>query len=127
MKTNKKKDHVFADRLNEVMAEHGLNQKELIEKCTPMCKVYGLEMTPSQVSRWCSGVYIPRQDYIMIICKTLSINPAWMLGVENAEKYMDHHPKAQINYELIKDELDKLDNTDMDYVKVFLGFLAHRK
>ena len=41
MKTNKKKDHVFADRLNEVMAEHGLNQKELIEKCTPMCKVYG--------------------------------------------------------------------------------------
>ena len=50
-----------------------------------------------------------------------------MLGVENAEKYMDHHPKAQINYELIKDELDKLDSTDMDYVKVFLGFLAHRK
>ena len=63
----------------------------------------------------------------MIISKALNINPAWLMGIEGAEKYMDYHLKAEKNYEVIKEELNKLDENDMAEVKKYLEFLVWRK
>ena len=40
---------------------------------------------------------------------------------------MDYHLKAEKNYEVIKEELNKLDENDMAEVKKYLEFLVWRK
>ena len=127
MKASERECKIFADRLNEVMRENGLNQADLIEKCKPLCELYHVQITPSKVSRWCAGQYLPRQDYIMIFAKALSLNPAWLLGVEGADKYMNHRTKAEFNFQKIKEELDLMNDSDMELVKMFLQFLVYRK
>ena len=122
-----KEREVFSERLNSVLKERNMRQADLVRLCTAVAKQYGLELNQVMVSRWCNAQYIPRQDHLMIISKALNINPAWLMGIESAEKYMDYHLKAEKNYEVIKKELNKLDENDMAEVKKYLEFLVWRK
>ena len=122
-----KEREAFSERLNSVLKERNMRQADLVRLCTTVAKQYGIELNKVMVSRWCNAQYIPRQDHLMIISKALSINPAWLMGIEDAEKYMDYHLKAEKNYEVIKEELNKLDENDMAEVKKYLEFLVWRK
>ena len=122
-----KEREAFSERLNSVLKERYVRQTDLVRLCTTVAKQYGIELNKVMVSRWCNAQYIPRQDHLMIISKALSINPAWLMGIEGAEKYMDYHLKAEKNYEVIKEELNKLDENDMAEVKKYLEFLVWRK
>lgn len=65
---------VFSDRLRLIMSERNMSQAEL-------CRITGIPK--SAVNQYLSGRFQPRQGRTEIICRTLDVNPAWLVGLED--------------------------------------------
>ena len=68
----------FVDIINEVMKEKNINQSELSRKTG---------ITQSTISDWVRGKYLPRQDKIDVLAKSLDVQPAYLLGLVDNEPY----------------------------------------
>ena len=66
---------VFSDRLRLIMSERNITQAEL-------CRMTGIPK--SAVNQYLSGRFCPRQSRTEIICRSLNVNPAWLIGLDNA-------------------------------------------
>lgn len=70
---------IFAQRLTKLMNENGDNTYTLAEY---------LGVTPSTVSRYCTGDMGTGKPTIEIIARKYSVNPAWLMGTEGQPKYL---------------------------------------
>ncbi len=66
----------FANRLEIAMKKRNLNQIELSEKTT----IYGKYISQSLINKYLKGKAFARQDNIYILCQSLDVNEAWLMG-----------------------------------------------
>ena len=62
----------FAERLQEIRAESGINQAKLAELCN---------VQQSCVSKWERGLTLPDAEMIVVICKALHVSADYLLGI----------------------------------------------
>lgn len=71
-----------AQRLNEIMAEKGLRQVDILDRCKPFCEKFGQNITKSHISQWVNGVNAPSQSKLTILALALGVSEAWLLGLD---------------------------------------------
>ena len=81
MKTN----NLFTERLNSLMQEKGLKQKDLVKM---------LNTSSANVSRYCTGKVNPSIQLLSHIAKTLNVSPLWLGGLSDDRD--DKHTKNKI-------------------------------
>lgn len=64
---------LFTDRLLKTLKTKRISQAEL-------AKATGI--SPSSISEWIKGKYMPKQDKIALIAKALNVSPAWLIGYD---------------------------------------------
>lgn len=69
-------------RLKEIMAEKGLRQVDLLERCKPFCEKFGRNITKSHLSQWVNGINTPSQENLTILSLALGVSEAWLLGLD---------------------------------------------
>ena len=74
-----------AERLATIMEERGLKQSEILEKCKPFCKKYGIRMDRSGLSQYISGKNEPRQDKLSVLADALGVTETWLMGYDEEE------------------------------------------
>lgn len=71
--------NTFGKRLKEVRKDKGLTLKDLANK---------LELSESTIQRYEAGVFIAPHPTMMLLAKELGVNPVWLMGYPDADKYL---------------------------------------
>lgn len=71
-----------AGRLQEIMEERGLRQIDLLEKCEPFAKRYGVKINKVAIHNYVIGKVLPKQDKLLILGMALNVNEAWLMGFD---------------------------------------------
>lgn len=92
-------NNIFNLRFKECFKENNIKQAEFSRKTN---------ITPSSISDWLKGKYIPKQDKLIIIADFFNVNENWLLGfsdqkerilntsIEDNENYLDNVSKIPI-------------------------------
>jgi len=73
----------FSTRLRHLMEEFNLTTYSLAE---------AVFLTPATISRYMNGKMEPRRNTIEVLAKYFSVNPAWLMGTEGVERYLENKP-----------------------------------
>ena len=74
------KEFNTSERLRYIMNSQGLKQVEILEKCKPYCKKYGIRLAKNDLSQYVSGKVEPKQDKLSILGLALDVSEAWLAG-----------------------------------------------
>lgn len=80
-----------------------MNFHEKLKKCIKEKNIKQIELarltniTPSSISDWLKGKYIPKHDKVVILAKHLDVNPNWLLGIEEEKIIVSNHNNLSIN------------------------------
>lgn len=77
------------------MKERNLTQADILRKCEPYCKKYGVTMSKSALSQYCSGKYEPDQRRLTILSMALDVSEAWLMGFD-VRKEAQNNIKAKV-------------------------------
>jgi transcriptional regulator with XRE-family HTH domain len=80
-------DKIFSIRLNLAMVENNLKQVDL-------CNKTGIGK--SAMSQYLSGSFVPKNDRIYLLAKTLNVSPEWLIGYDS-EKQPEPKPSNVIS------------------------------
>ena len=75
-------------RLKKIMSMQGLKQKDLLNKCAPICEKYNkiynkkIHISKSDLSQWLSGLYEPSQNKLTVLAEALGVNEVWLMGYD---------------------------------------------
>ena len=92
-------------RLKKIMADKGLKQADILNKCKPICERYNkmynmnIQITKSDLSKWISGVYEPRQNKLTVLAEALGTNEVWLMGFD-----VPNVPKDEYNSSVSKEK-----------------------
>ena len=70
----------FWPRLQDTMVDRGVTQAELLHLCEPIAEATGVNITRSNISRYCRGLSIPRDDKMAVLAAALDVDPSWLSG-----------------------------------------------
>lgn len=70
------------DRLRQLMAERGLKQKDIVDKCQPFCQYYNERLGGPDISAYVNGKYLPAQKKIAILARALNVTEGWLMGLD---------------------------------------------
>lgn len=77
---NKKKT---SERLKQIMAEKGLKQIDILNKCKPLCKKWGIkEFGSNTLSQYVTGKVEPSQKALSVLAEALGVNEVWLMGYD---------------------------------------------
>lgn len=62
---------IFSVRFKQCLKEKNIKQAELARST---------KITPSSISDWSKGKYVPKRDKLLAIAEYLSVNPDWLVG-----------------------------------------------
>jgi repressor LexA len=74
------------ERLKQLMAQEGLRQSDIVELCKPFAKRYGVPITKSDISSYCTGRSDPSQKKLFILAQALHVSEAWLMGLDVAKE-----------------------------------------
>lgn len=74
-------------RLQEIMTERNLKQKDILDLATPYCKQYNVKLTKTDLSQYISGKVEPGQYKLMMLAYALHLNPTWLMGYDVPKEY----------------------------------------
>lgn len=66
----------FSKKLRSAIKQNGISQSDLAFKTG---------ITPSSISDWLNGKYVPKQDKIYILATALNVKPSYLFGWEDSE------------------------------------------
>lgn len=69
-------------RLNQIMSERGLKQKDILDKAEPYF-TNEVKISKSDLSQYVSGKTEPRSDKLYILAKALNVSEQWLLGYDD--------------------------------------------
>ena len=93
---------IFSIRFKQCLKEKNIKQAELARST---------KITPSSISDWSKGKYVPKRDKLLAIAEYLSVNPDWLVGDcdnmfveehitsssdEDSDEYIDNTSKLPI-------------------------------
>ncbi len=70
------------ERLNQIMSERGLKQKDILDKAEPYF-TKNVKISKSDLSQYVSGKTEPRSDKLCILAKALNVSEQWLLGYDD--------------------------------------------
>lgn len=71
-----------ADRLKYLMKKEHLRQIDILNMCKPYSEKYGVKISKSDLSQYCSGKVEPKQNKLHILSMALNVNGAWLMGFD---------------------------------------------
>lgn len=66
----------FSEKLAQAIKLNGITQSDLSAKTG---------ISPSSISDWLNGKYVPKQDKIYILATALNVKPSYLLGYDDRE------------------------------------------
>ncbi|MFS7238181.1 helix-turn-helix transcriptional regulator [Carnobacterium divergens] len=69
-------------RLQQVMRERNLKQRDILEMSLPYQKKFGIKMGKSALSQYVNGKSAPDQHKLYLLGATLGLNEAWLMGFD---------------------------------------------
>jgi len=112
---------IFSQRLREIKEENNLTNKDLAEI---------LSLNESTISRYESGKMEAKRTTIHVLANHFGLNPLWLMGFANAEKYLEKKTEKKEGVILTEqeEELLKLFREADDTGKgMAMGILMARK
>ena len=94
-------------RLKKIMADKGLKQADILNKCKPICERYNkmynmnIQITKSDLSQWISGVYEPRQNKLTVLAEALGTNEVWLMGFDVSPERKDSRAQAEKDFDIL--------------------------
>lgn len=72
-----------SERLKQIMAEKGLKQIDILNKCKPLCKKWGIkEFGSNTLSQYVTGKVEPSQKALSVLAEALGVNEVWLMGYD---------------------------------------------
>lgn len=96
-------------RLKQIMLEEHLKQVDILEKCKPYCKKYGITMNKSDISQYISGKTEPGSKKLTILALALGVTETWLMGydvpmkTESSEK-----PNIEEKNEVLSEDIRRI-------------------
>lgn len=69
-------------RINSIMEDRGLRQKDVLDLTKVYSEIYGIKISKSDLSQYCSGKTEPSADKLFILGLALEVNAAWLFGFD---------------------------------------------
>lgn len=88
MEVSKIKTSTTSERLKQIMEENHLRQIDILNKCQPFCKKYGVKLGRNDLSQYVHGKVIPGQEKLSVLGLALNVSEAWLMGYD-VPKYRD--------------------------------------
>lgn len=76
------KKETTSQRLKQIMADKGLKQVDILKKCEPYCKKYGVKLGSNGLSQYVTGKVEPSQRVLTVLAKALNTNEVWLMGFD---------------------------------------------
>lgn len=76
------------------MRERNLKQTDILKKCEPFSKKYGIKVTKSILSQYVSGKAEPGQHKLTVLGLALNVSEAWLMGYDVPMERVAPPPKA---------------------------------
>ena len=76
------KEHTTKERLEEIMAERGWKQVDILNRCKPVCDATGVKLQKNDLSQYLSGKTEPGQWKLTVLAKALDVSEAWLMGYD---------------------------------------------
>lgn len=117
-------------RLREIMAERGLRQVDIVNKCQPYCRKYHIIINKADISIWIKGTVEPSQGKLFVLCLALGVSEPWMMGFDVP---MERPPIASDividddGTRIIVEELRGLDGSERQLVADYIALLKRAK
>lgn len=90
-----------AARLNELMKERHLTQRDIIELTKPYIEVSKTTINKANMSMYVSGKVAPAQDKLYLLGRALNVSEAWLMGFDvPKERPERNEPPIAPYYEL---------------------------
>ena len=89
----------FSIRFKQCLKEKNIKQAELARST---------KITPSSISDWSKGKYVPKRDKLLAIAEFLEVNPDWLVG-ESDNMEITPLPTSTNNH-INEDTEDLIDN-----------------
>ncbi len=71
-----------ANRLQEIMKTRNLRQVDILNKCIPLCKRYGIKFGRNDLSQYVSGKVAPGQAKLSVLAEALNVSESWLMGYD---------------------------------------------
>lgn len=71
-----------SERLKTLMDSRNLRQVDILEKCEPYCKQYGVQLKKNALSEYVNGKTEPGQHKLTILGLALNVSEAWLMGYD---------------------------------------------
>lgn len=83
------KKYTTSQRLNQILKERNIKQKDILDLVLPTCEKYGLKMNKSDISQYVSGKVEPNQRKLVALAEALNVSETWLMGYESKEFFSD--------------------------------------
>lgn len=122
--------YTTAQRLQQIMADRDLKQRDILKMAEPYCEKYNVKLTKSALNQYISGrVKDPRSDKLSILSYALSVSEAWLMGFDVPMERTTPIPsiaKDERKARLVK-LFDRLGEADQDEIISLIEWKLSRK
>lgn len=94
------------NRLQELMSSRKLKQIDILNLSIPYQKEFDVSLSKSHLSQYVNGKSQPDQYKLLLLAKTLQVNPAWLLGYDTDTELVDEI--YQISLQLEENRQEKV-------------------
>lgn len=108
----------FSNRLLVAMQSRGVNQTQLAERT---------KISKSMISEYLQGKYLPKQDKVFKIARSLEVDESWLMGYDvdmTPNRYLNDDAKniLNTNYTVSKTLLTIHERTE-EFLKLYLSLM----
>ena len=126
-----------SQRLKQLMSERGLKQIDILKKCEPYCKQWGIKIGSNGLSQYVTGKVEPSQRVLTVLAEALETNEVWLMGFDVPNVPKDEYSSAinkEKEKEILKDVLkrkgflnDNEEMTEEDFNRLIEFAKANKK
>lgn len=121
-----------AKRLQQIMAERGLRQKDILELVAPVARLCDTPISKSNLSLYVTGKVDPSNDRLFVLAKALNVSEAWLMGFDVP---MERPERPLVPSDIVVDkssqllimELQDLDERERQLVADYIALIKRTK
>lgn len=119
-----------SQRLQQIMAERGLRQVDIVNKCQPYCRQFHIAINKANISIWVKGTVEPNQDKLFVLGRALNVSEAWLMGYDvpmerDVERLIDFVVTSKDKDLLI--DVESLDENQKELLRKYIELLKSTK
>lgn len=118
-----------AKRLQQIMTERGLRQKDILELVAPVARMCDTPISKSNLSLYVTGKVDPSNDRLFVLAKALNVSEAWLMGFDVPMERPERPSDVAIDdgAQLLIMEMKHLDGRERQLVADYIALLKRSK